>query len=255
MEHAFLDEYSHSDSFIHRLEPRIKIACFFLFVFYVAFQRSCNVYAYGAYAIVMMSLVRVSRIPLAFVFRRVVSVLPFIVMIALSIPFMKAGQEGATIALGSLKLSVSFEGVVLFVSIVIKACLSIIAMTLLMASTDFSQLLKAFEKLHVPGVLLMVLSFMYRYLFVIEDELMKMRLAKDSRTIGGSKWFHLKAQANMLGVLFIRAYERAEKVYLAMCARGYEGKMRTLYDAKVTLRDVLFLVIFSGVITIIKLNG
>ena len=128
-------------------------------------------------------------------------------------------------------------------------------MTLLMASTDFSQLLKAFEKLHVPGVLLMVISFMYRYLFVIEDELMKMRLAKDSRTIGGSKWFHLKAQANMLGVLFIRAYERAEKVYLAMCARGFEGKMRTLYDAKVTLRDVLFLVIFSGVITIIKLNG
>lgn len=255
MEHAFLDEYSHGDSFIHRLEPRIKIACFFLFIFYVAFQRSCNGYVYGAYAIVMLCLLRISRIPPAFVFRRVVSVLPFIVMIALSIPFMKAGQGGARISLGSLKLAVSLEGIMLFVNIVIKACLSIIAMTLLTASTDFSQLLKAFERLHVPGVLLMVISFMYRYLFVIEDELMKMRLAKDCRTIGGSKWFHLKVQANMLGVLFIRAYERAEKVYLAMCARGFEGKMRTLYDVKITLRDVLFLVIFSGVMTIIKLNG
>lgn len=252
MEHSFLDEYSHTDSIVHRLEPRIKIVCLFLFIFFVAFQNGYTFQKYAAYGLVILSLCAVSRIPLRFIFKRVFSLLPFIVMIAICIPFIKSADGTERFSFGLVNLPVSYQGAMLFVSIVIKAGLSIIAMTLLMASTDFSCLLKALEKLRVPAVLIMIISFMYRYVFVLEDELMKMRLAKDCRTVGGSRWFHLKAQANMLGVLFIRAYERAEKVYLAMCARGFDGQMRTLYEYKVTAKDMFFLFVFSGILILIS---
>jgi cobalt/nickel transport system permease protein len=94
------------------------------------------------------------------------------------------------------------------------------------ATTRFSELLKAFEKLGCPKIITMIMSFMYRYIFVIEDELMKMKQAKESRSVGGSGFFHAKALANMLGTLFIRSYERAEAVYLAMCARGFDGDVK-----------------------------
>lgn len=98
-------------------------------------------------------------------------------------------------------------------------------MILLMTSTKFSDLIKALEKLKFPHLITMILSFMYRYIFVVLDELHKMKHAKEARQAGrSSKWFHTKVLANMIGVLFIRSYERAESVYLAMCSRGYDGK-------------------------------
>ena len=110
-------------------------------------------------------------------------------------------------------------------NILIKSYLSILCLILLVTTTKFSELLRAFEKLGCPKIITMIMSFMYRYIFVIEDELMKMRQAKESRSVGGSRYFHAKALANMLGTLFIRSYERAEAVYLAMCARGFDGSV------------------------------
>jgi cobalt/nickel transport system permease protein len=128
-------------------------------------------------------------------------------------------------------------------------------MILLAASTNFSKLLKAFEKLGIPKIITMILSFMYRYIFVVQDELMKMREAKESRSVGGSRWFHIKTLANMVGVLFIRTYERGESVYLAMCARGFDGSIKIIDSFQLKRRDFSFILVLVGLLIFIRLFG
>ena len=147
-------------------------------------------------------------------------------LLSISVPFMQPNKNA--------------WGILIYV--LIKAYLSILCMVLFLASTKFNALLKAMEKLKCPKLILLTLSFMYRYIFVVEDEMMKMRQAKEARSVGGSSWFHFRALSNMVGVLFIRAYDRAEYIYLAMRARGFDGQIQTLNDLKLTRKDLIFFV-------------
>jgi cobalt/nickel transport system permease protein len=102
---------------------------------------------------------------------------------------------------------------------------------LLTSTTKFTSLLKGLERLKVPKIFIMIISFMYRYLFLIVDELQRMERAKKSRTFGKAGRLRIiKTLSNIAGVLFVRSYERAERVYLAMCSRGFDGEIRTLEE-------------------------
>jgi cobalt/nickel transport system permease protein len=79
----------------------------------------------------------------------------------------------------------------------------------------------------MPRVMVMLLSFMYRYIFVLTDEAMRLKRARDSRNFGGSNWWQIKTVGRMISTLFLRSYERGERVYVAMLARGYDGHSRT----------------------------
>lgn len=209
--------------------------------------------AFGAYAMLIFLLVFLSKIPIMLVLRRSFSVIPFILIMSIFIIFIKPGKPIREFSFGSAKLSITKEGLEMFLNIAAKAYLCGLSMLLLILSTNFLNLLKALEKLRVPPIFIMIISFMYRYLFVLEDELMRMRRAKDSRSVAGSRWFHARALANMLGVLFVRAYERAEDVYLAMCARGFDGQIRTIYDYKLGIKDLWFLAAAVSAVSIIKI--
>jgi len=101
-------------------------------------------------------------------------------------------------------------------------------------------LLKGLEQLRVPLVLIMILSFMYRYIFVLTDDIMRMKQARDSRNFGGSRMWQLKTLGNMIGTLFVRSYERGERVYSAMLARGYDGQTKTLRKLRLNTADFTF---------------
>jgi cobalt/nickel transport system permease protein len=107
----------------------------------------------------------------------------------------------------------------------VRAWLCLIVMLMLVATTPWAKLLGALEWLRVPRVLLWILAFMYRYLFVLSDELARMRRAKQARTFRRNWWWELELTAHFVGVLFIRAFERAERVHAAMCARGWHGEL------------------------------
>ena len=87
------------------------------------------------------------------------------------------------------------------------------------------------------------------------NSLPKALQAKEARSVGGPKWFHTKTLANMLGVLFIRAYERGEKVYLAMCSRGFDGNIKTVHNFRVEKNDFCFLIIIVSVLAGIRIVG
>ena len=106
------------------------------------------------------------------------------------------------------------------------------------------------EQLKVPLVLTMLLSFMYRYIFVLTDELMRMRQARDSRSFGGSRLWQIKTAGRMIGSLFIRSYERGERVYAAMAARGFDGHGRSLSNLVIQRSDVVFGLITCGLLAI-----
>lgn len=131
-----------------------------------------------------------------------------------------------------------------FASIVIRSWLSIQGAILLTATTRFPDLMHALRHLRAPRLLVAIISFMYRYLFVLVEEAMRLLRAREARSAqtvgnqgGGSVLWRAKVAGSMVGQLFIRSFERSERVYNAMLARGYRGQLMTMNPHELTRRD------------------
>lgn len=255
MEHDFIDRYSRIDSFMSRLDPRVKIVGLAALMVCIVSTGPTALPAFAVYGAILLVLTRLSGIPAAVILKRMLVAVPFILMIVLFIPFFRGETVVLSLTFGPVTFSVTREGLILFQGVCVKAFLSLLSVILLTATTDFPTLLKALEKLGCPKVLVMVLSFMYRYIFVVQDEFMMMRQAKDARSVGGSRLFHWRALAGMVGVLFIRSYERAEAVYLAMCSRGFDGNVRTFHPFRVTAADAAFFLTLTVSLSCVKVLG
>jgi len=237
VKHGFIDRYSNLDSFLHRLDPRTKTVTFLALVVVLVAAPPGSWPLFALFLVLTLSLVALSRVPPKYVLARSAVVIPFAVMVALFIPFMHP-QSGDGFSWSGLGLSE--RGLVLFGSIVAKAWLSVLVMVLLSATTPFPLLLKGLEELGMPRVFILILSFMYRYIFVLADEAMRMKRAWESRAFGQEGLSAVRTIAGIIGVLFIRSYERAERVYGAMLARGFDGQVRTLKKLRFGKNDFLF---------------
>jgi cobalt/nickel transport system permease protein len=163
-----------------------------------------------------------ARIPLLHILRRAAAVLPFSVLAALWMPFL---QGGPTLSLlgGAVQLSVS--GLWVFAGVVMKSLLGASAAVFLASVTPFGDLLAALRKLGVPAVLVDMLGLTYRYLFVLFEEAMRLRRAAAARGYRPRWLGQAILIGRLIGQLFLRSYERAERVYGAMVQRGYCGQM------------------------------
>jgi len=254
MEHFYLDRHSEGDSFMHRLDPRSKLLGVFLLILFIVFTRPDDFFSFISYAALIVFLILLSKIPPIFFFKKSLVVIPFVLAVSIFIPFFKEGEVAGGYSFGTLKLTVTYDGLTIFFNILVKSYMSALCMILLVSSTRFSALLKGLEKLKVPKLFASLLSFMYRYIFVIIDELMKMRQAKAARSVGGSWWFHTKTLANMIGVLFIRSYERSETVYMAMLSRGFSGNINAIYDFRLKKSDILFMSLLTVTLFLIRVK-
>jgi cobalt/nickel transport system permease protein len=255
LKHSFIDEYSRLDSVLHRRDPRVKIGVFFTCILFIVLTPAAQIRAFFMYFLLLAGLVCASGIPPRFILKRSLEMMPIVLCIAAFVPFAKPGVVIFTLSAGPVHLPVTHTGLLLMWNVLIKAYLSIVCSILLINTTDFADLLKAFERLRVPGLLVMIISFMYRYLFVIEDELERINLARQSRAFRQSGWLQIKTLANIVGVLFIRSYEKAEVVYTAMCCRGYTGTNRTIHVWRLTKNDLYFLAIVIIILITIRFSG
>jgi len=257
LKHSFLDQYSDRNSLIHRLDPRTKLVTTFLFITAVALTPLDGWTSYALYSVILAIWLVLSRVPVSHVLRRSLVILPFVVLIAIFIPFFREGDIAGSYNVWLWQVSVTHSGLAVLRNILIRAWLSILSLILLTSTTRLSDLLKGLEQLHMPRVMVMVLSFMYRYIFVLVDEVMRMKQARDSRNFGGRRWWQIRTVGNMIGTLFIRAYERGERVYAAMVARGFDGRSRTLKRLEFKPVDAYFglsltlLVIWGNIINLI----
>jgi cobalt/nickel transport system permease protein len=253
--HPYLDKYSDLDSPIHKLDPRAKLIGLVGFILFIVLTRPSSFISFSLYACLIVILILLSGVPFGFILRRSLVIIPFVLVIVALVPFFTQGRAVADLSLGWVRLTVTYEGMLVLCNVLARAFLSILCTTLLIATTRFSDLLKALERLRCPLIFITVLSFMYRYAFLIADELMKMKQAKEARSVGAKRWFHIRTLANMLGVLFIRSYERAESVYLSMRSRGFESKVRTIDEFKFAKKDLFFLLIMAALLTGITAMG
>lgn len=157
---------------------------------------------------------------------------PF-VLAALPLVFTRPEQPLGSVDLGPLQLTLSGEGLRIFTTIAIKSWLSVQIALLLTFTTSFHDLLDAMRELRLPRVMVAIIGFMYRYLAVIGDEaqrLMRARAARSAVAVGvaggGSIAWRARVTGGMVGSLFLRSYERSERIYAAMLARGFEGTFR-----------------------------
>jgi cobalt/nickel transport system permease protein len=200
--------------------------------------------SFAGYFVLLAALLLLSRLPVRYVLKRSLVIIPFVVMIAVFIPFFKEGEVAGSYNIWLWEVSVTYNGLLILWNVVIKAWLSVGFMILLTATTPLTHLLKGMEQLGLPRVLVMILSFMYRYIFVLVDEAIRMQRARDSRNFGGKRYWQIKTIGNMVGTLFLRSYERGERVYVAMLARGFEGQARILQRLNFGRGDVLFSIAF-----------
>ncbi len=257
MRHSFLDQYSDRNSLIHRLDPRTKLVSTFLFIAVVTLTPPDRWLSYAVYLTILIGWLLLSRLPLNYVLKRSLIVLPFVAMIAIFIPFFHKGEVAGSYNIWLWHVSVTYSGLMVLRNILIRAWLSILSLILLTSTTRMPDLLIGLEQLHMPRVMVMLLSFMYRYIFVLVDEVTRMKQARDSRNFGGRRLWQIRTIGNMIGTLFIRAYERGERGYAAMVARGFDGHSRTLKRLRFKPADAYLgltftaLVIFGRLINLI----
>jgi cobalt/nickel transport system permease protein len=254
MKHSFLDRYSDRDSVIHRLDPRGKLVVTFAFIVAVVLTPFSSWLAYGLYFAVIAILIALSRLPVSHFLKRSLVIIPFVLLMAVFIPFFKEGEVAGSYNLWLWQVSVTHSGLQVLWNIMTKAWLSILGLILLTSTASFTSILKGLEQLRMPKVIVMIMSFMYRYIFLLTDEVLRMKQARDSRNFGGGrKLWQIGTVGNMIGTLFIRSYERGERVYASMVARGFDGHSRILERLCFSRRDALFIAVLGMALVSISL--
>lgn len=210
---------------VHRLAPEVKIAASVAFTVAVVLTPREQFWAFGVYAALLAVPVVVARVPVGWLARRSSIELPF-VLLALALPFLGTGERVAWHG-----LSLSVDGLYGGWNILAKATLGVLVSLLLAATTTMRDLIVGLERLHCPPTLTMIATFMLRYLDVLSGEARRMRVARMSRGDDPRFLWQLRGFAAGLGALFLRAFERGERVYLAMVSRGYDGRMPPAWRA------------------------
>ncbi|MBD0293298.1 MAG: cobalt ECF transporter T component CbiQ [Jiangellaceae bacterium] len=211
--------YRHGDSVVHRLPAHLKLSSLVLFVLTVVATPAHRYWAFAAYAGLLGVVAVGGRVPIGYIARRMVVELPFVVF-ALLLPIVATGDR-----VNVLGLSLSEAGLLAAWNLLAKATIGVVASILLAATTDARALLLGLQRLRLPARLVEIAAFMVRYLDVVVGDLQRMRIAQDSRAFDGRHLGHLRVIARSAGALFVRTYERGERVHLAMLARGYSGAM------------------------------
>ncbi|OQA46943.1 MAG: Nickel transport protein NikQ [Chloroflexi bacterium ADurb.Bin325] len=264
MTHAhFLDPYRPRASLIHALDPRVKFLLAVGFILAAALTPPAAWAAYILLAALALAATVLSELGVGYVLRRSGLALPF-VLAAFPVLFTLDGAALLHFRLGPLVLTLSDAGLVRFVSIALKSWLSVQAAIVLAGTTPFPELLLAMRSLRIPRLLVAIIGLMWRYLFVLADEalrLMRARAARSAaaaepgRRVGGTVAWRARVTGGMAGNLFLRSFDRADRIYNAMAARGYDGEVRMLPIPRVPLgQRVLVGLALAGLALVVLLG-
>ncbi len=255
------DHFHHKHSLIQDLDPRIKVLVTVAFILSNALLPDGSWPAFALAWLVLLVVNDQSDLGLGYTFKRSFVALPF-ALVAVSAIFSPLGEPLAEWNLGLITLIPTDFGVIRFLSILVRSWLSVQMGILLVATTQFPDLIHAFEHLRLPRMLTTVIAFLFRYLFILTNEVFRILRARESRSAGlpgqrrgGSFIWRARTTGSMAGQLFLRSYDRSDRIYHAMISRGYAGHLRTLNPHIMNRTDwiVFGLVIF--LLIVIQLVG
>ena len=249
MKHSFIDKYSDLDSLVHRLDPRVKLIAVFSAIVIIVSEPRGEISPFAFYAVIVFILVLFSRIPLSFILSRCLIISPFILIAALFYPV-------------SVILTRDFQSIYLLqpefevaLSIIFKAYLSVILLTVLVSTDKFHNLLLGMRRLKMPKLIGILSALMYRYIFILYDEALRTARARDSRTPGRLRVSKLKTFGNQSALIFLRSWERSKIVYNSMLSRGFDGEFPGMQKMSIRIKDVFYSFLFIIIFLTIRLTN
>lgn len=254
-----LDRRCDIESPIRRLDARIKFIGALAFVLAVTATPNGEWRAFAALFCLLLGLTLAAQILLVTLFRRSAIALPFLLIVLVSTLFTRSGKVLFSLSVLRWTLPITGGGIEMFVSVALKSWLSVLVVGLLLHTTPFTDLVSGIQRLGLPPVLINIVSFMYRYLFVLLDEAERLERARASRSAdpqgdsGRAIVWRAKVLGGMIGSLFIRSYERSERIYQAMLSRNFGGEIRSLKGSTLGYRDLLLMAVFLSVLVVLEI--
>lgn len=229
------EAFAGKDSLVHRVDPRIRLVVVGLFALVVAAARDIGTAA--AALALSCSLITMARLWGLALLKRLLLANGFILFLWVLLPF---STPGAAVAEWG-PVTVTREGLFLSLLIALKGNAVILALIGLVATMPTATMGHALHRLKVSPKLCHLLLFVIRYIHVIEQEYLRLRRAMKTRAFRPRTNLHTyRSYGHLLGMLFVRSFDRAERVHQAMHCRGFRGRFYSLTEFSLTPRDVFF---------------
>lgn len=243
MRHDFLDSHCHGKSLLGLLDPRSKLVATLAFVVAITVIPPNSYFAYLAYFGIAVVFVITSKVSLSHYLQALLLIAPLVITLVLAVPFINPGTVRSftvdnDLSLNAYKLS-------MLVSLVSKTVLSYLFSLVLLFTTNFVSLMEAFGRLGVPKIFVMIANFAYRYQFIIVDEAERLARSRNSRLWQPYFITQAKTIGYMTGTLFLRSYERSERVLMAMSSRGFTGRFVSQQELKLNIADFVYLLLVA----------
>jgi cobalt/nickel transport system permease protein len=232
-----LDIDSQGDAPWLRLAAKTRVLCIFLLVFAIALTPNGRWETWAVYGLGVGTIALFSRITLTVLLQRVAVEFVFVGVVVLGTLFRGGGE----VLWQWGWFQITTDGLTVLGSVALKALLSLTLLNILIQTTSIPALLHALAALRMPPLLVAILASMHRYLAVLFDEFNSMRRAAISRNLMGSRYWQRVVIGHMMGSLFIRTYERGDRIHLAMLARGYTGLPPLKHQSSGSHWDILAL--------------
>ena len=229
-----LDSLAGGDTALHRLDPRAKVLVTLVFIVTVISFGKYELSAMFPFFIYPAAMVSLGNLPAGFIARKIALLCPFALVVGIFNPIF---DREVLVQLGQLAIS---GGWISFASIAIRATLTVAAALVLVGVTGFSAICRALEKLGMPQVFAVQLLFLYRYIFVLTEEGGRASRARELRSFG-KRGLGMRVYGSLLGHLLLRTWLRAERIHMAMLARGFSGEFHTRHEFLFGKRELLFL--------------
>lgn len=255
LEHTHLPEHAHVHAYtferyadlispIHNMDSRVKMISVFLFIGTIVLTPPLPAAIFAMYALAIMAFLAISKLPWLFVLKRSSVIIPFVLFVVIFAPFVPHPGTYDTYVLFGIKLQSA--GLIIIWNTLVKSWLSVILLVILTATTKFTDLLRALAWMRLPKTIIATLSFIYRYAFVFIYHMGNMLRALRARSLRGPITWQWRVLSQLLAGLFIRTYERGERLYDAMQSRGFSGEI-TVGSSK-TLARADYVYILSSVL-------
>ena len=228
-----LDTLSYKDTFIHALNPVIKLLITLVFILLVVSFPKYEIQGIIPFFMFPLFVIIAGEIPAGVILKKLLVVSPFIIFVGIFNPIL---DKEVIYQVFGIQIS---GGWISYSSLIIRFILTVSAALLLIATTSFPGICLALEKLKVPKIFIVQLLFLYRYTFVLADEAIKIIKARSIRSFG-KKGNDIKTFINITGALLIRSIERSERIHQAICSRGFDGRIRMLKDFRLRATDMVF---------------
>lgn len=241
-----LDLLAELDTGLHRLDPRAKVAATLVFIVSVVSFDRYQIAALLPFFVFPAALVGRGQLPAGFILRKVLLVLPFAFIVGMFNPFF---DRSPVMTIGAVAIS---GGMISWLAIILKASLTVSAALILVATTGFPSICRALEQMGMPQAFAVQLMFLYRYIFVLTEEGGRASRARELRSFG-NKGRGIASYGSLIGHLLLRTWQRAERIHMAMLARGFNGEFRTLRTSRFGWSEIAFCAGWSALFIVIRL--